>query len=420
MVLGIAYQLFQMLASGNVFDDDSSDRLSYRITVSILIISSILIGTKQLVGDPITCWIPAHFTGNHEHYTNSYCWVRNTYYLPWDNHIPKEHENDQRYMITYYQWIPLILMVQALFFYMPRLLWVGLNKRVGMDVNLVMSNAVSLQNSQKYDEYSTILANMSYHMHRMFKRDTTRHKLTVSIKSCLSRVCCDVIGRRKGNYLIVLFLAHKLLYIANLLAQMFVLNYVLGFNFNMYGFEVLKSLAQGREWADTPFPRVTMCDMKIRRLGNVHRYAVQCVLPINLYTEKLYLFQWFWFIALLTMSCIEFVQWTFRILVWHKNRENYIKKHLDLAKTHFDKDMVVEHADEFADEYLKQDGVFLLRLIAKNVSQGVTCMLTQELWKLFVPWYKNKHPAIEDDLPEKPRHGYDPETLPLRSRTGRN
>ena len=166
MVLGIAYKLFQMMASGNVFDDDSSDRLSYRITVGILIVSSILIGTKQLVGDPITCWIPAHFTGNHEHYTNSYCWVRNTYYLPWENHIPKEHEDDQRYMITYYQWIPLILMIQALFFYMPRLLWVGLNKRVGMDVNLVMSNAVSLQNSQKYDEYSSILQNMSYHMHR--------------------------------------------------------------------------------------------------------------------------------------------------------------------------------------------------------------------------------------------------------------
>ena len=33
--------------------------------------------------------------------------------------------------------------------------------------------------------------------------------------------------------------------------------------------------------------------------------------------------------------------------------------------------MIIEHADEFADEYLKQDGVFLLRLIAKNTSQGM-------------------------------------------------
>ena len=39
-------------------------------------------------------------------------------------------------------------------------------------------------------------------------------------------------------------------------------------------FQVIKSLAQGQEWVDTPFPRVTMCDMKIRRLGTdiyIHR-----------------------------------------------------------------------------------------------------------------------------------------------------
>ena len=64
-------------------------------------------------GDQINCWCPAHFSGNWESYTNSYCWVRNTYYLPFESYIPRESEDDDRHMITYYQWVPIILLVMV-------------------------------------------------------------------------------------------------------------------------------------------------------------------------------------------------------------------------------------------------------------------------------------------------------------------
>jgi len=66
----------------------------------------------QYVRNPITCWAPVHFTGAHVKFMTSYCWVKNTYYVPWSKPIPK-YETDYRQMVPYYQWIPFILLAQV-------------------------------------------------------------------------------------------------------------------------------------------------------------------------------------------------------------------------------------------------------------------------------------------------------------------
>ena len=47
--------------------------------------------------------------------------VQNTYYLPYDDNIPPEGES--REMIGYYHWVAFFLIVQALFFQLPRIAW---------------------------------------------------------------------------------------------------------------------------------------------------------------------------------------------------------------------------------------------------------------------------------------------------------
>ena len=97
--------------TGSRYDDDFSDRLAYRFTSILLVCFAFLVSAKEFVGDPINCWSPAHFSGSQEDYTNSYCWIRNTYYLNFDEDVPAE--NEERVMVTYYQWIPMILLIQV-------------------------------------------------------------------------------------------------------------------------------------------------------------------------------------------------------------------------------------------------------------------------------------------------------------------
>jgi len=359
-------------------DDDFSDRLSHRYSTAIMVIFAIVVSTKQYVGDPINCWVPAHFTGNHEEYANNYCWIRNTYYLPYDDYIPKEGED--KHMIPYYQWIPMILLIQALLFYLPCMVWRTFNGRSGIDVNNIVEAGETFQNTEMAEGREKTLRFMTKQMDRYLSSQTDfQTGCTVRLKHCMSRSCCMCCGRRRGNYLVVLYLLVKILYIGNVIGQLFALNKFLGTEFHMYGIDVMKALAQGEDWTASPrFPRVTMCDFKVRRLGNVQRYTVQCVLPINLFNEKIYLFVWFWMVFVATVTCFSLLTWSLRC-AFRADRHRYIKKHLtlmDKLKDNEDKKKV----PNFVEKYLKQDGVFVLRLVGHNTNAITVTEFVCSLW----------------------------------------
>jgi innexin len=121
----------------------------------------------------------------------------------------------------------------------------------------------------------------------------------------LLRVRC-----RTGCYLLFLFLVAKVFYILNAVGQLFVLNTVLAAKYTTFGADIVRNMADNVDWTEesyVAFPRVTLCEFKARGqdMVNVHPYTVQCVLPINLYNEKIYVFLWFWMIIVAAASVLR-------------------------------------------------------------------------------------------------------------------
>ncbi|KJH40175.1 Innexin [Dictyocaulus viviparus] len=108
----------------------------------------------------------------------------------------------------------------------------------------------------------------------------------------------------------------------------------------------------GREWEESGhFPRVTLCDFEVKVLGNVHRHTVQCVLMINMFNEKIFLFLW---------------------------QLNFVGKYLTGIEGY--KMVDSQSLRRFVFHFLRQDGVFLLRMVATHAGELPCYELAKTLW----------------------------------------
>jgi len=149
------------------------------------------------------------------------------------------------------------------------------------------------------------------------------------------------------------------------------------------------------EWSvqtSVVFPRVTMCDLKVRRLGAVHDYNVQCVLPINLFNEKIFLFVWFWLVLVGVITLGSLLMWISRF-VYLPGQRRYVQRHLAYVRQLDDDGDRKRKTAEFVRRYLSHDGVFVLRLLAHNTSTVTATEFVTSLWDNF----KNKSMTQSSD-----------------------
>uniref|UniRef100_A0A914X427 Innexin n=2 Tax=Plectus sambesii TaxID=2011161 RepID=A0A914X427_9BILA len=369
---------------------DIINRFHYEYTPLLIVLSALTLAGKQYVGQPIQCWFPAEFTGAWEAYAESYCFVKNTYFLPFNDYIPDDYGERRNREIGYYQWVPLVLIIQAILFATPLIIWKSLHSTSGINVKSVLNSAASIK--KKFDKKTRDAEVEKAAMHITEALEMQRELKTGNLCGFLCY------GKHNGLYVTGLYLFTKLLYVINVVVQFFILNSFLGPQYTMWGYGILNDLANGREWQESGhFPRVTMCDFKVRVLGNIHRWTVQCVLMINMYNEKIYLFFWWWFMVLGFLSILSLFYWTYETVFAGKQHE-FLNKYLRVTGA------IPEHPGpkekrmmrSFVSQSLRPDGVFLLRLIQTNGGDLLTGEIINKLYEQYRAKYDKA--AIDRDL----------------------
>ncbi|VDP11704.1 unnamed protein product [Onchocerca flexuosa] len=341
--------------------DDFVDRLNYMYTVGLFMFMATLIGTKQHFGTAIQCMVPAHFPGTWVDYVQDYCFVSNTYLINTSRIIAKgETTNVFKEEIVYYQWVPYVLLLQALLCYLPKILWNIVIITRDLDMRSIVEEAMKLPSI-------TTLSVRQKHLKRIanFSIGYIKYK-----QKRWTVKCCSAYH----FYVLV-----KWFYFGSCLCQVLLINNFVGDGSLLWGYRFMEEIFKGNDWKTSHiFPWVTFCDVKIAEIGQTNTHTVQCVLMINVLNEKLYVAIWFWLTLLVLIDAVSainstlfllcpYLQYT-RVLSLLQTNNNYIDVKVKRRLLDFTKNM------------LHLDGILLLSFIKNRVNGLIASDLMREIW----------------------------------------
>ncbi|KAB7504538.1 Innexin unc-7 [Armadillidium nasatum] len=261
------FKIDEIVIDNNIF------KLHYKVTGVLLITCSLLVTERQYLGDPIDCItdkVPAELM-------DTYCWIHSTYTVTNLSNAkvgvdiphpgvapPLDHYNDtERQYHKYYQWVTLVLFLQALMFYIPHYLWKTWERKTIK--NLVMHLNLPVFDENSKEVRKQILSDYYIKNLHEFKSYTFRFFF------------CEVLN------------------MVNVLLQLYLTNLFLDGAFTTYGTRVVEFSRQKfgtrLDPMDEVFPKVTKCTFyKYGPSGTVQRVDGLCVLPINAHNPGLH--QW--------------------------------------------------------------------------------------------------------------------------------
>ncbi|XP_054713317.1 innexin inx2-like [Uloborus diversus] len=337
-------------------------RLHYGVTALVLCACSILVSATQFYGDPITC---IQSDDVPEKVLNTYCWVEGTFTLPRAlglevgrevvyPGVDKRREGDQVVYHAYYQWVCFVLLFQSMLFYLPRLTWrcweAGRLKNLLQELNCpIMAHC---EKKKRCD-----------HLVKYFRNNMRHHS-----SYCYKYLLCEVMN------------------LANVIAQIYFVDYFLGGEFTTYGLRVLHFATNAQEQRIDPmvrvFPRLTKCTFhRYGPSGDVMKYDSLCLLPLNIVNEKIYIVLWFWFIILAVITAISLL---YKIVLLSSKTVRYMTLHSMSRLSPKDQLRTIIRKTTYGDW-------FILFLLSKNMEVLNFKDFLQDLFKEF------KSPLINND-----------------------
>lgn len=211
--------------------------------------------------------------------------------------VPSDEQQsnlNQVFWHRYYQYMPLILFIQAVFFYFPHYLWKCWE-------NGVINSITKLLHDNRLDPSNYIDAN---------------HHIITYLQNCFTY----------QKSLIYKYYFCQCLLFLNIVCQAIVLDILFNWGFINYGIDVL------RYWfgdmnlygfmnrhgqldpdlnnpMDYVFPKVTQCSIQYLSPGgkDIQDLHFMCVLPLNLLNDKFFLLLWFWLVILTIVTIIHII-----------------------------------------------------------------------------------------------------------------
>ncbi|RUS71205.1 hypothetical protein EGW08_021030 [Elysia chlorotica] len=396
----------------SVRDDDQVARLNHWGAYALLMMLALAAGAKQYVGDPVNCWVPAQFDEKwYNHYVNNYCWVHPLYKVPFSEPMPVEDAERWVTLTGFYRWVVVCFIFQALLFRLPRGIWHMAKWQSGINVEKIVSMTMdtALADPKTRDEK---LGHVAEFMHRWA---STRKRPSHTGRAFQMRNYMDSMWKRSGYFLVGLYLFVKGLYLAVSILQFQVISMFLDVNFWVFGPQVLSDTIfsstpriSGRWLSEDAFPRMAICDFRLRQLSNVQVHSVQCVLPINIFLEKMYLVLWFFITMLAIINLYSFMSWGMDLLSARKTRHFLDKFAHVITPGKTPKNSEIRMFNSLARGYLKSDGIFLVKIIAANATDLLAADLLRQIWVRYKK-YRNKQgrvPFLPEDGVDTPRDEY--------------
>lgn len=349
--------------------DNWTFKLFYKWSTTLFVFGSICVTHKQFFGDPILCDAGHASGGINGDVLDTYCWMYSTF------EIPREYAGqcaagDQEDITglavynSYYQWVPLYLLVSAVFFYIPRVLWMhfegGLMKYFGKGTR-------------------------SRHIENV---EATRDKLIRYFNKRVSNKYAVYFGAFMFCEILNLFVVITHFYITD----RFLNNRYLSFGWDLWQYYSLPVDEQQVQWVVNPmcrtFPRVASCNyFRFGAGGDQEKINAICILALNMINDKVFALIWWWCSVLSCLGALRLLYMGvicssayLRFQIFNIRVNRYIKK------------------------CSKKD---IIRSYIKNIPRGDWFVLYQLSKNLYRPFFMDflttlsiRHEAMKDD-PEK-------------------
>lgn len=302
-------------------------RLHYQVTVCLLLAFCLILTAKVLFGDTIDCirdakrddiWDNACYSiGTYTRYmvdsNGQSNWIdnaianvtfkadKNSRYF-YTGLMVGDHKNSKHIRVfwhNYYQYVPILLFIQAVFFYIPHYMW-------KLWENGTISSVCKRLHDNRFNptDYFDTNYDIIYYLQSSFKFNRS-----LVYKYYFCHVLC----------------------LLNLVLQIIALNIIFNYQFVSYGYLVVKYLFFDEDIyglkpvnpetvealqqtnlnnpMDLVFPKITACHIELASAAGKATIVMEnlCVLPLNILHDKFFLLLWFWFLILIVLTILQIV-----------------------------------------------------------------------------------------------------------------